>query len=166
MPVTPYHFGPSCLIGYVFRKWIDFPVFVLANVVIDFEVLIIAYFHLGWPIHRYAHTFLLGAVVGILWGCLAYLIKPVLKLGMDILRINYQPHFFKMVISGILGIWLHVLLDSIYHFDVRPFWPKTIFNPLWGKLSHSQIELLCIICGIIFAILYLMPVFKQGWKKR
>ncbi len=39
MPFTPYHFGPSGFVGLVFGKWIDLPVFVLANVIVDVEVL-------------------------------------------------------------------------------------------------------------------------------
>ncbi len=31
MPVTPFHFGPSALIGLPLKRWIDIPVFVLAN---------------------------------------------------------------------------------------------------------------------------------------
>ena len=68
MPFTPYHFGPSGFVGLVFRKWIDMPVFVLANVIVDVEVLAVGLFGLGWPIHRYCHTLLIGAVVGALWG--------------------------------------------------------------------------------------------------
>ena len=39
MPFTPYHVGPSGFVGLVFGKWIDLPVFVLANVIVDVEVL-------------------------------------------------------------------------------------------------------------------------------
>ncbi|MHC4299546.1 MAG: hypothetical protein ACYS7Y_19890 [Planctomycetota bacterium] len=35
MPFTPYHFGPSGCVGLILRKWIDVPVFVLTNVIID-----------------------------------------------------------------------------------------------------------------------------------
>jgi hypothetical protein len=87
MPFTPYHFGPSGFIGLVFRKWIDLPVFVLANVIVDVEVLIIWAFHLGWPIHRYAHTLLIGAAVGALWGIAAYPLMPVFKKIMQLFRI-------------------------------------------------------------------------------
>ena len=41
MPFTPYHFGPSGFFGLALKKWIDLPVFLLANVIIDVEVLLI-----------------------------------------------------------------------------------------------------------------------------
>jgi len=164
MPVTPYHFGPSGLIGYVFRKWIDFPVFVLANVVVDFEVLIVAYFNLGRPCHRFAHTFIAGAAVGIAWGIIAYFILPALKWSMKKMRISYQTNFLKMVISGILGVWLHVFIDAIYHFDVKPFWPMRR-NPLWRLLSQSQVRWICVICLLVFLLLYVLSLKKQLSRK-
>ena len=29
----------------------------------------------------------------------------------------------SMVLAGVLGAWLHVLIDSFYHYDVQIFWP-------------------------------------------
>ena len=119
MPFTPFHIGPSGFLGLVFRKWIDLPVFLLANVVVDVEVLI---FH-NWPIHRYAHTLLIGAAVGAAWGVAAYPLRSLFKSIMQAFGLPYRPGFFKMVISGVLGVWLHVLIDATYHFDVRLLWP-------------------------------------------
>lgn len=104
MPFTPYHFGPSGFIGLVFRKWIDVPVFVLSNVIVDVEVLVAAFFRLGPPYHRYCHTLLIGAAVGALWGVAAYRLRPLFEVIMDMARIPYKPGFWKMVISGILGV--------------------------------------------------------------
>ena len=79
MPITPYHFGPSGFVGLALRKWLDIPVFVLANVVVDIEVLVIRLLGLGWPAHRYSHTLLIGAVVGAIWGVAAYPLRHFLK---------------------------------------------------------------------------------------
>ena len=92
MPFTPYHFGPSGFVALALRKWIDIPVFVLANVVVDVEVLVIAYLRLGRPIHRYCHTLAIGAVVGAAWGILAYfLLRRLFQLIMNLLAIRYRP---------------------------------------------------------------------------
>lgn len=160
MPTTPYHFGPSGLLGYIFRRWIDLPVFVLANIVIDIEVVIVDLTGKYWPIHRLCHTFLVGTIIGAMWGYVAFLCLPMLTRLMKWVKIPYQTNAFKMVISGILGVWFHVLLDGIYHPDVRPFWPMQR-NPLFGVLSHGQIKLICIICGVIFLILYFVSLRKE-----
>ncbi len=143
MPVTPYHFGPSGFIGLVFRKWLDFPVFVLANVIVDFEVLVVILFNLGWPRHRYCHTFLIGAAVGVLWGVAAWPLRNLFKKLMKLFRIPYKTSLSKMLISGILGLWLHILIDGAYHFDVKILWPNisiSLWRMIHRHLGKEQIE--------------------------
>jgi membrane-bound metal-dependent hydrolase YbcI (DUF457 family) len=165
MPVTPYHFGPAGLLGYIFRKWIDLPVFVFANIVIDVEVLLVNLMNLGRPFHRLSHTFLVGAVVGAAWGLVAYLGLPGLKWIMKTIRIPYQPNGLKIILSGILGVWLHVLIDGIYHYDVYPFWPMKK-NYLWRLLSQNQVKWICVICFAILAVLYLVSFKKTNPRRK
>lgn len=153
MPFTPYHFGPSAFIGLILRKWLDVPVFVLANIIVDLEVAIVRVFELRWPIHRYAHTLLLGAVLGMLWGIAAYPLRHFFGKIMQILRLPYQTGFWKMVVSGVLGVWLHVIIDAIYHPDVRIFWPNRA-TPLWRLISQEQVKIACIGFLVAAAVLY------------
>jgi len=159
MPFTPYHFGPSGFIGLVFRKWLDFPVFVLANVIVDFEVLVVMLFNLGWPRHRYCHTFLIGAAVGALWGLAAWPLRNLFKKIMQLLRIPYKTSLPKMVISGILGLWLHILIDGAYHFDVKILWPNETIS-LW-KMIHRHLgkEKIETICLIFFPAAFVAYIF-------
>ncbi len=130
MPVTPYHFGPNAFIGLLFRRWVDPAVIVLANIIVDVEVVVVTLVGAGWPnYHRYwhFHTFLVGGIVGGLFGAAIYIIRPLrrrLEQAMKTARLDYTPRLYKMVIAGILGVWLHVLFDSVYHADVQPFWPN------------------------------------------
>ena len=164
MPVTPYHFGPSGFVGLVFRKWLDIPVFMLANVAVDIEVLI----YNSWPIHRHAHTLLIGAVVGILLGIVAYPIRHLFKIIMRLLFLEYKPTFLKMVISGIFGVWLHVLIDAFYHWDVLIFWPSRV-RPLYGLISRGQVKLMCLAFFVPAIIVYVFAavlfVKKNKTKK-
>lgn len=165
MPVTPYHFGPAGLLGYIFRKRIDLPVFVFANVVVDIEVLLSNSIYPGGPHHRFGHTFLVGAAVGAVWGLAAYTALPILKWFMKTIRISYQTNVFKMIISGILGVWFHVLIDGIYHYDVRPFWPIQK-NYLYGLLSHSQVKWVCVICLAAVVLMYVISLEKQSARNK
>ena len=151
MPITPYHFGPSGFIGLVFNRWIDLPVFVLANVIVDIEALIFD----KWPIHRYMHTLLIGAAVGAVWGLAAYPLKDIFKCVMNLVQLSYQPNILKMIISGILGVWLHVIIDSVYNGDVRIFWPSNS-RPLWNLLNQSQVKNTCIIFWVVAVAVYLV----------
>ena len=170
MPFTPYHFGPSGFIGLVFGKWIDLPVIILANVIVDVEVLVIRILGLGWPAHRYCHTLLIGAVVGALWGIAAYPLRHYFKKMMRVFYIPYKTSLIKMIISGILGIWLHVLIDGAYHSDVRMFWP---FNKmgLWQMLhehtTKGQIETICMLFFIAAFVVYILAVtvFRRNWVR-
>jgi membrane-bound metal-dependent hydrolase YbcI (DUF457 family) len=164
MPFTPYHFGPSGFVGLVFRKWLDIPVFMLANVIVDIEVL----FWRNWPRHRYVHNLLIGAAVGILWGVVAYPLRPLFKKIMQFFRLPYHTTLLKMLISGVLGIWFHLLIDAVYHWDVRLFWPSRI-TPLYALLSKQQIEAICLACFIpafiLYAIIVLSSIQKNKLKK-
>ena len=157
MPFTPYHFGPSGFIGLVFRKYIDLPVFVLANVIVDIEVL----FADGWPYHRHWHwhTLLIGTVVGVIWALAAYPLRHFFKKMMQIIRIPYKTGFWKMIISGILGVWLHVVTDAIYHWDVQIFWPSKA-RPLWRLLSQGQVKAICAGFFVAAVIVYVTAVLS------
>ena len=165
MPYTPYHFGPSGFIGLVFKKYIDIPVFVSANVVVDVEVLVIGLLGLGRPIHRYAHTLLIGAVVGAVWGLAAYPLRRFFKKIMTVLRLPYQTSLGKMLISGILGVWLHVLIDSVYHYDVRLFGPSRV-KPLYELLTKQQVKTLCIGFFVLAFIEYSLIVKSRMKQKQ
>lgn len=153
MPFTPYHFGPSGVVGLALRKWLDVPVFVLANVIVDIEVL----FAPKWPPHRYWHwhTLLVGAAVGLAWAVTAYPLRHLFKKLMQLIRLPYQTGFWKMIISGVLGVWLHVLIDSIYHPDVQLLWPSRAI-PLYRLLRQPQVLLGCKLSFIALAVLYII----------
>lgn len=166
MPFTPYHFGPSGFIGLALRKYIDIPVFVLVNVIVDIEVLVIRLLGLGWPVHRYSHTLLIGAAVGAVWGVAAYPLRHFFKKIMQMLRIPYETGFWKMAVSGVLGVWLHVVIDAIYHWDVRIFWPSKA-KPLWRLISQGQVKAICVGFFVAAVIVYATAVLsyvKQGRK--
>jgi membrane-bound metal-dependent hydrolase YbcI (DUF457 family) len=165
MPFTPYHFGPSGFIGLVLRKWLDIPVFVLANVIVDVEVLVVRLLSAGWPIHRYVHTFLIGAAAGILWAAVAWPLRNLFKMIMQTLRIPYQTSFLKMLVSGVLGVWLHVVIDSIYHWDVRVFWPSKV-KPFYKLVTTLQVEIICATFFILALVLYILTVILSLKKNR
>lgn len=172
MPFTAYHFGPSGFIGLALRKVIDVPVFLLANVVVDLEVLHhINFGHDRWPHqHWHFHTLLGGAIAGAIFGTAAYWIKPVRRFfewSMRLVHLRYKPKLWKMIISGVLGAWLHVFIDAICHYDVRLFWPskaRNLARPLWRLLSKNSsenmtlVEFWCLVCFIGAAILYVFAV--------
>jgi hypothetical protein len=163
MPFTSYHFGPSSFIGLILRRWLDVPVFVLANVIVDLEVLVIWAFGLGWPVHRYAHTLLIGACVGVIWALVAYPARPLFEMLMRLLYIPYETDFWKMFISGILGVWFHVLIDGIYHWDTQMFWPSKA-KPLFNIIPHGWMKPIC--AAFFFAALIPYVFAVKSYSKQ
>jgi hypothetical protein len=170
MPFTPYHFGPSGFAGLLLRRWVDVPVFVAANVLIDVEVLADRYFGPGWPVHQlwHFHTLLVGGLAGAIFGALVYYIKPLRwcsEKSMGLIGLGTKATLLSMVLAGVLGVWLHVLIDSCYHYDVQIFWPYSR-NLILRWISrhsqtgiggtHQQVEFVCLVFWGLTAGLYLL----------
>jgi len=155
MPYTPYHFGPSVFLGLVFRKCIDLPVFLLANIVVDIEVL----YWQQWPQHRYVHTLLWGAAAGIILGLLAYLLRNIFGKSMQKVYLPYKTSLPKMIVSGILGIWLHIIIDAPYNWDINLFWPSRI-QPLQGLITKHQMQIVCLVFWALAIVAYIIMTRK------
>jgi membrane-bound metal-dependent hydrolase YbcI (DUF457 family) len=173
MPFTPYHFGPNGFVGLVFKRWLDLPVLVLTNIIIDVEVLfrIEKYTgpltHWNFP-HRvfHFHTLLIGGLVGILFGLALFPFRNILQKTMDFLRLSYKPTAMKMAVSGLFGAWLHVLVDGIYHWDVQMFWPNRHYRPLWNLLSQPQVRYICLAFALAVVVLYVVLLALTLRKQR
>ena len=153
MPFTPYHFGPAGFFALLFKKWVDIPVFLLANVVIDIEVGIIMMFNLGTWRHRYTHTFIGGFLVGIILALVSYPLRGLYKKIMSIFRLSYNTNFLKMLAWSILGVWFHILIDAFDHWDVRPFWPYSSKNPFYDIVTDYQVKMICLVFWVFLLIL-------------
>ena len=163
MPYTPYHFGPSSLIGLLLRRWVYIPVFVLVNIVIDLEILVAELWHPRSFGQRYVHTLLLGAAAGILWGIIAYFIRGYFKWIMEKIQIPYKTNIRKMIFSGILGAWTHILIDALYQSEVLLFWPSRLANPLC-LFSRRKVDLLCVLCFLAAFVVYIWILAKKPKK--
>ena len=164
MPFTPFHFGPCACVGLPLRKRIDLPVFILSNVVIDLEPGTVMLLGLDLPLHGFFHSFLIGALVGLAWACVAWRGRGILKRLMEFFRIPYETSFKKMVFSGVLGVWFHVILDAPLYRDIHPFYPFK-FNPFFGILSPSAIYGLSALSFLPALVLYALVVRSRFLQK-
>lgn len=180
MPFTPYHFGLSALPGLISRGRLDIVVLTAANVLIDVEVLADQWIAPGWPVHQlwHFHTLLIGGLVGGALGVALYMIRPTRRICGKIdsfLGFSFQPTLFSMALSGVLGAWLHVLLDGVFHYDVQPFWPvKENLLIKWASgVNYSRIYnlqswviSLCIAGWTIAAIIAATLLIKLSYAKK
>lgn len=68
-----------------------------------------------------------------------------------------------MAVSGILGVWFHVVIDAIYHWDVQMFWPSKA-KPLLRMISQGQVKAVCV--ASFFAALILYVVIAVSYTRR
>ncbi len=151
MPFTPYHFGPGLLFKSLFPRKSSFTAFVLSQVVIDCETL---YWILqgAWPVHRSLHTFVGGAIAGVLCGTFVWLAgRFVTSWITESVRPAVWSEFSlrPAIFGGVFGGLSHSLLDGIMHPDIMPLSPFIIQNPLHNLISLQLLYLICIVSGII-----------------
>lgn len=133
----------------------------LAQVVIDIE----SGYHLlhhDYPVHRQAHTFFLGGMIGLVCGLIVSRLGTWLAKPRDVIPEVLAAEYRLPIaaVSGIFGGIFHSVLDGIMHADMRPFRPFSNANPLYGIVSLSALYLFCIITGLVGAALLL------AWERR
>ncbi len=134
MPFTPFHFGAHACVALPFNMSLNIIVFLLANVIIDIEPLLVIIFNFDYPLHGYAHTFLGAAILGAIWGLLTFKFKKPLEKLLQILRLQSGYNLKQYIVSGVLGAVLHVLFDAPLYSDIKPFYPFAN-NPFYGVID-------------------------------
>ena len=161
MPATPFHLGPGLLVKAVAPRQFSMAAYSFAQVVIDIES---GYYLLRgeYPVHRQAHTFLLGGLVGLLCGLIVSRVGGWWARPRDAVPEALAAEFRMpvAVVSGIFGGIFHSVLDGIMHQDIRPFRPFTDANPLYDLVSVRALYLFCTITGLVGAALLL------AWQRR
>jgi hypothetical protein len=161
MPATPFHFGPGLFIKAVAPRQFSVAAYSVAQVVIDIES---GYYLLQGanPVHRQAHTFLMGGLIGLACGLIVSRLGVWWARPRDLIPEALAAEYRLPIaaISGLFGGMFHSLLDGIMHADMRPFRPFTDSNPLYGLVSVRMVYLFCIVTGLVGAALLL------AWERR
>ncbi len=161
MPATPFHFGPGLLIKGAAPRRFSMAAYSLAQVVIDIES---GYYmlHHATPVHREAHTFVVGGLIGLLCGLVVSRVGAWVARPRDVVpeALAAEYRLPIAVLSGVFGGIFHSVLDGIMHADMRPFRPFSQANPLYGLVSIQILYTFCIITGVVGAALLL------AWERR
>ena len=161
MPATPFHLGPGLLVKAAAPRRFSMAAYTLSQVVIDLES---GYYLLRgeYPVHRQAHTFLLGGLIGLLCGLIVSRVGERWARPRDVVpeALAAEYRLPVAVVSGIFGGILHSVLDGIMHPDMHPFRPFSDANPLLGLVSVRVLYLFCVITGLVGAALLL------AWERR
>lgn len=167
MPVTPFHFGPALFLGLLLLNYLDLPTFLIANVIIDVEPVLVLTFGLDYRVHGFFHSFLGSTIIALLITILMKKIrKPILPI-LSFFKIETRTSFLRRLVASLSGVYIHILLDSRMHYDIQPFYPLT-FNPFLnrGVLAGLEVYIFCVWCFIGAVIIYGVRLFQLCRKSR
>jgi hypothetical protein len=144
-------------------------VFGFSQVAMDTEVL----FHM-WrkdlTLHGFNHTYLGGSVVALISILIGrpicqfllnrWIPDPESKLE-SWLRGPKNISWTAAISGAFVGVYSHIFLDSIMHFDLSPWMPFSKGNALLGWVSVGSLHLFCIAAGMLGGIILLMSFYLK-----
>ena len=171
MPITPFHIIAGFAVKSIFNKHFSWSIFALTNIIIDVEV-IYYILTIGEASHKFFHT-LIGstivalscAIIGIpicerllkFWNKNLQNVKSLEKLKW--LSTDTNISVVSSFTGAFVGAYSHIILDSLMHFDVKPFEPffsKTFVGIISSDLLHI------LLVGLFFfgLIVFFVKKFK------
>lgn len=171
MPITPFHLGPGAAFKAFGGQYFSFMVFAFSQAATDLEPLI-RFFREDDVLHGVSHTYLGATVIGVVSIVLG---KPVCEYCARWWNAHLSPRqaywfwvspnipWTAAIVGALVGVYSHVAIDSIMHFDMHPWAPFNNGNSLLHLISVDQLHLLCIGLGAV-GITVLSAVLV--WKKR
>lgn len=156
MPFTPLHMAPGILIKSLLRGSFSLMVFGWAQIVMDIQPLLVLITGDG-HLHGFSHTYLGASLLAVLAAITG---KYLSEIGLIILGLSPSPRikiaWSVAFISAFIGTFSHVLLDSIMHSDVEPFFPIDLTNPFLGLISVSALHKVYLYTGLVGAGIYFL----------
>lgn len=160
MPFTPFHWGPSLLIGLLVFPLLDLPCLLIASVIVDIEPLVLL-MQGGFPLHGFFHTYLGATLAGIALIPIVYLLQNFLLSLLRLFGLKQSTSLPKITVTSLFGSNFHVFLDSFLYSEMQPFFPLMV-NPFYGLLTSSQIYLFCIVSFIVAIPVYVFHVWRTS----
>ena len=162
MPVTPFHMGPGILIKAIFQGFFSLIVFGWAQILMDLQPLFVIITGQG-NLHGFSHTYIGATLIALIS---AFTGKWIYEMVMVFIKkdfTEYQKKLFDVpkkittgvcIVSAFIGTYSHIVLDSIMHGDVEPFYPINLENNLHLILSIKDLYKLCVYTGMVVILIY------------
>jgi membrane-bound metal-dependent hydrolase YbcI (DUF457 family) len=153
--------GPGILIKALLQSSFSLMVFGWTQIVMDIQPLIVLISGEG-HLHGFTHTYV-GAILIALFAALTG--KYLSELGLKIIGLSKKEQpiniaWWIVLISAFIGSFSHVLLDSIMHSDVEPFFPFTLNNQFLDLITVQMLHKICMYSGLLGAAIY----FVISWR--
>ena len=132
------------------------------QIVMDIQPLIVMISGVG-HLHGFSHTYMGATLLAVFSGLTA---KYLAEIGLLVLKLNSQRPvkiaWWVIFLSAFIGTYSHIILDSIMHSDVVPFYPFTKSNAFLGIISIPALHQLCLYSGLAGAALY----YSMSWYRK
>lgn len=166
MPFTPLHMGPGFLAKAILQSSFSLMVFGWAQIVMDIQPLVVMISGEG-HLHGFSHTYI-GAILLTIFSALSG--KYLSEIGLFVLGLNPQRQvkisWWVCFLSAFIGTFSHVLLDSIMHSDVEPFFPASKGNMFLGLISIQALHKVCLYSGLVGGALYFAIIWARKFNKQ
>ncbi|MCK4927047.1 MAG: metal-dependent hydrolase [Candidatus Aenigmarchaeota archaeon] len=161
MPFTPFHLGPALFLGLMFFRYLNFPAFLIANVIVDVEPFVVLIFGLDYPLHGFFHSFLGGSLIALVLYLVMVRMYPYVRSVMDIFYVGQEMSRKKIMLSCFSGVYLHIILDSFIYADIMPFFPFDANPFLSLGIGSSLVYSFCVLGFVLGIVLFGVRVFKK-----
>ena len=171
MPFTPFHMGPGIAVKALLQGSFSLIVFGWAQIVMDIQPLIVLITGDG-HLHGFSHTYI-GATLLAIFSAISG--KYLSQIGLYILKMNKDWHvkisWWVAFLSAFIGTYSHVLIDSVMHSDVEPFFPFSKNNQLLGIISVELLHKVCMYSAVVggfvyYAVNWLLKLNKSNQSER
>jgi membrane-bound metal-dependent hydrolase YbcI (DUF457 family) len=154
MPFTPFHMGPGVLFKGLLQGSFSLMIFGWTQVVMDIQPLLVMLTGEG-HLHGFSHTWIGATLLALFAALTGRYLSPI---GLWMLRISPGLHtripWWIVVVSAFIGGYSHVLLDSIMHADVQPYYPFILSNHYLGLISVDALHQFCLYTGLLGGAIY------------
>jgi len=165
MPFTPFHLGPGTLMGVGLKKVFHIPALFLGSVIVDIEPFLVLMFKLDYPLHGFFHSLAGGLAAGGVLSGILYLVRKPLTSLMALIKLEQKTSFWFILTGASVGVILHILIDSLFHRDILPFWPLKA-NPFYGLIPSTIVYFICTLSLIAGVIVYVISLIISGGKHK
>lgn len=170
MPFTPLHMGPGMFVKAAVPGHFSIVVFGLTQIALDLEVL----WHMArneYPFHTFCHTYVGATVIAAVLTVIGKPVSQWIKVvwngiaarGRDVdLTVSVPTTWLASFTGASVGVYSHILLDSLFHPDIEPLQPWSVTNRFHGIVNPHGVEVVCVVLGIMGLVWF----FGQERRKR
>ncbi len=160
MPFTPFHMGPGIFIKSLFQGGFSLMVFGWTQIIMDIQPLFVLLSGQG-HLHGFSHTYIGASLIAVFSAVTGKHLSEYFLTRYKVAKQGFRITWLVAVISAAIGAISHVVIDSIMHSDVEPYYPFYSVNPLLGMVSIPMLHNICLLSGALGAVVFYAVLWSR-----